>query len=76
VFILFKVNGGEMNERVKQALDETIKMARDCDDLKSQAALLMFRAVMVMDGEREAYEVLKPVAERLLGVEQSFPAEL
>ena len=65
-----------MNEKVKQALGEAIKAAKDTGDNESAALLLMLRAVMLMDGSREAYELLRPLAERLLRIEQSWPAEV
>ena len=65
-----------MNEKVAQALRETIKVAKDSNDPESEMALHMVRAVMLMGGQREVFELLKPVAERLLEVERPFPAEL
>ena len=65
-----------MNKKVSEALRETIRVASDCDDLESVAALHMVRAVMLARGEREIFIALKPIAQRLLGMEESWPAEL
>ena len=65
-----------MNEKVEQALGDAINMAKATGDNESAALLLMVCSVMILNGSREAHELLRPLAERLLGMEQSWPAEV